>query len=348
MKIMIVDDDVNVRKCLRQLIPWSEIGYTIVAEADDGVVGLQRFCETQPDVIITDLKMPSMDGETFCRKVREISDKVFIIFLSAYESFTTAQLALRCTVTDYILKPINTAKLTQLTDLLRSLSVNYLNTELLQDLVNNRSLCDEITNELRARNGAYFDHFFQSFTRNTNHSFSMVKNTANILIHLLFQVMQEEEQTNPAHRKAWKDQVTAELNSFSRKMDITSFTIGLYEKYLQNHTSEESTFHIQIIEQIKKYIIENIHDSQLGVSTIAEYFDFSGDYLGRIFKRHTDTTLNSYITHIRLNQACRLLKNTQLSIAEIAQAVGYASTNYFCRTFKKMLDVTPGEFRNHF
>ena len=346
IKVMIVDDDVNVRKCLRKLVPWAELGYVIVAEADDGLEGLKRFHETRPDVIITDLKMPEMDGETFCQRIRNISDKVAIIFLSAYESFTAAQLSLHYGVTDYILKPIDTRKLAQLTNILKDLSTSFQNSRLLHDLINDSALNEQFLEQLRCKNTSYFDQFFQNMSGHPNRDFALVRTTASIMLNLLFKVMEEDSANFPAIQQK-RQHVFAEFESFTRKMDVTGYTYELFNEYLQNDSiTAPSDFNCKIIEQVKNYVVENINNSQLNVSVIADYFDFSDDYLGRIFKKYTGVSLISYITHIRLNQACRLLRNTQLTIGEIAQIVGYSNSNYFCRVFKKQLNTTPNDFRN--
>ena len=342
---MIVDDDVNVIKCLRKLIPWEEMGYKIVAEAADGLDGLKRFHETRPDVIITDLKMPEMDGETFCQKIRNISDKVAIIFLSAYESFTAAQLSLHYGVSEYILKPLDTKKLAQLTDILKNLSTTFKNSALLHELLNNNALNEQFMEELRNKDVEYFETFFQDMSSHPNRDFTLVRSAASVMPGLLFKVMEKSAESSAAI-SLQRNQAFAQLSAFTRKMDVTGFTNELFTEYLQNNAHLiQQGFNCRIVEQVKAYVLANISNSQLSVSMIADYFDFSDDYLGRIFKKYTGVSLISYITHIRLNQACRLLKNTQLTLAEIAQAVGYSNSNYFCRVFKKQLNTTPNDFR---
>ena len=337
---MIVDDDVYVRKCLRKLVQWDRIGYVVVAEAGDGMEGIQLFNATKPDVIITDLKMPGMDGETFCQKIRNISDKVLIIFLSAYESFTAAQLSLRCGVSDYILKPIDTKKIEQITDILIKLSETFQNFYFLNDLVCDDELRKQFVEQLRNGNVDYFTNLFKEMSEWSD--FNMVQLAASAMLELLFSVT-DSDTTVKLDRQGIFDT----LKCFSNKMDITSFTSEIFSEYLKkNNSNTKNNFEQLIIAQIKQYVIENIGNSQLNVSLIAEYFSFSDDYMGRIFKKYTDVSLNSYITHIRINQACRLLRNTRFTISEIAQMVGYNRSNYFGHVFKKQLGMTPNEYRN--
>lgn len=346
LKVMVVDDDINVHKCLRKLVPWEEIGCMIVAEANDGMEGLQRFHETRPDVIITDLKMPGMDGEIFCQKVRGFSDKVSIIFLSAYESFTAAQISLHYGVSEYILKPIDSRKIAMITDILKGLSTVSRDSKFLHSLVTDNTQQEYLLEQIRIKNTDYFEKFFQNMSAYSNHDFVLAHTIANVLINLLFEVMDELPEDNEV-LDLKRQQILAQFNSLPRIMDIVSYTNEIFNEYLMSeHDDMKMDFNYKIIEQIKSYVTENINDSQLSVSVIADYFDFSDGYLGRIFKKYTDVSLISYITHIRLNQACRYLQNTQFTIAEIAQMVGYSNSNYFCRVFKKQLNTTPNDFRN--
>ena len=104
--VIIADDDRNVCECITRLIDWASIGYAPPILCHDGAEALEQFARRDPDLVITDLKMPVMDGDTLCREIRKRSAETEIVFLSAYEDFSVAQTALQYNVRDYILKPI--------------------------------------------------------------------------------------------------------------------------------------------------------------------------------------------------------------------------------------------------
>ncbi|EFM08895.1 two component transcriptional regulator, AraC family [Paenibacillus curdlanolyticus YK9] len=107
-KVMLVDDEIFVRKGLMELIPWEEHGYRVVAEAEDGDEAVALIKQLQPDLVLTDIRMPGMDGLTLIATVKESGGRSpeFII-LSGYNEFSYAQRALRFGVQDFILKPID-------------------------------------------------------------------------------------------------------------------------------------------------------------------------------------------------------------------------------------------------
>jgi len=103
-RILIVDDEYLVRLGLKTIIDWTEHGYVIAGEASNGREALELFNRTGADVILTDIKMPVMDGLELTRAVREKNKKVKIIILSHYDEFAYAQEAVNLGAFRYILK----------------------------------------------------------------------------------------------------------------------------------------------------------------------------------------------------------------------------------------------------
>ena len=100
-----------------------------------------------------------------------------------------------------------------------------------------------------------------------------------------------------------------------------------------------------LIQNVSTYILNNYHDMNLNVSTVAEHFDLSASYLNKIFKDQTGVVLSNYITRVRLEESKRLLEETDLTISDIAGKIGYYNSNIFIRAFKKSEGVTPGTYR---
>ena len=106
--ILLVDDEDEVRRSIKELTPWNEFGFEIIGEASNGMEALDFVEETLPDVIITDIRMPYLDGIGFIEAVRNtISSTVDVIILSGYDEFTFAQTAMRLNVAEYVLKPVS-------------------------------------------------------------------------------------------------------------------------------------------------------------------------------------------------------------------------------------------------
>ena len=110
-KVFFVEDEVITREGIRDNVDWQASGFEFCGEAADGEMALPLLRMAQPDVLITDIKMPFMDGLQLSKIVRERMPRVRIIILSGHDEFEYAQKAINLGVTDYLLKPITVQKL---------------------------------------------------------------------------------------------------------------------------------------------------------------------------------------------------------------------------------------------
>ncbi len=106
MDILIVEDEILIRDGIKTLLSKMEDDWTVVGEATNGKDGLQLLQQYQPDVVITDIKMPEMDGLEMLTNMRELGLDTEAIVLSAYSEFEYARKAMKLGVTEYLLKPI--------------------------------------------------------------------------------------------------------------------------------------------------------------------------------------------------------------------------------------------------
>lgn len=105
LKVLIVDDEAVVRRGIMLGVDWAALGCAVVGEASNGEEGLAAAERYSPNLIVTDVRMPHMDGVEMMRCLRERRYKGHIIVLSAYNDFDYARSALRHGAADYLLKP---------------------------------------------------------------------------------------------------------------------------------------------------------------------------------------------------------------------------------------------------
>lgn len=105
-RVLIIDDDFQVLEGMKKSIPWERLEAEWVGEAMDGQEGLQKVKETSPDIIITDIYMPVMNGLEMIEQLKQVGFAGEIIILSGYSDFQYARQALRLQVSDYLSKPV--------------------------------------------------------------------------------------------------------------------------------------------------------------------------------------------------------------------------------------------------
>ncbi len=113
LKVAIVEDESLVRQGLVLAVDWAHLGCILVGDAADGEQGVELVLRTQPDLVLTDVRMPRMDGLTMVRRLREQGCMAEFVVLTAYSDFEYAHRALRLGVTDYLLKPFQDEELEQ-------------------------------------------------------------------------------------------------------------------------------------------------------------------------------------------------------------------------------------------
>ncbi|WP_191089580.1 response regulator transcription factor [Paenibacillus spiritus] len=130
IKVLIVDDEPKLREGLRLLIPWEELGYTVVATASSGIEGLKQYQLFAPELIIADIRMPGMDGLRMLSELRQGGEECHVLILSGHADFEYAKQAITHRADGYLLKPVDEDEL-----------IDYLNK--LRETIQNEALLKE-------------------------------------------------------------------------------------------------------------------------------------------------------------------------------------------------------------
>ncbi|WP_261305430.1 response regulator transcription factor [Paenibacillus andongensis] len=242
-KLLIVDDEWIIADSLSSMEEWDERHIEVVGIAHNGYDAI-RYLEAEPiGLVISDIRMPDMDGLQLLQYIYEEMSNTQVILISGYEDFTYARTALKYGAKGYILKPIDTDELLETVDRL-----------------------------LGSRN----------------------------------------------------PETGADIEAVQPELPLT--------------------YHKEIVRKAMRYIQDHLH-TPLSLSDVAETIHLTAHYFGQIFKSESGLLFNSYLTHVRMEKACELLKNSGLKIYEICEQVGYVDPKYFAKVFQKQFGMTPNEFR---
>jgi len=248
-KLLIVDDELIIRRGIISFVNLQELNITEVFEASDGLSALEIFKSKSPDLILADINMPKMNGLEFAEQCKKISPQVKICLVTGYDYFDYAVAALKLGVDDYILKPVSKKDI------------------------------GEILGKLIGK----------------------IKHSRN-----------EEE-------------VASIVNELKGK----------------ESTKDDEGYKAKIAKEIG----ENIGNSNLSLTLLADKMSLSIGYLSSLFKGLFGSNFQEYVFNQRMERAKILLLSTEMKNYEIAEKIGFEDANYFSASFKKKFGVSPNQYK---
>ncbi|MBN8253428.1 response regulator transcription factor [Priestia flexa] len=376
MKALIVDDEKNVRKVMRQLGEWESVGINEVLEATNGIEALEIIEKEKPGVIFTDIKMPKMSGLQLIERLNQHSYTGKVILVTGYDDYTFMRKAIQLNSFDYLLKPIDPEAFQQvLTKVVDSLEAEQEeNEEILAEAKKLRhsqlmtSLClnegtdtaflhsiipeaeeidftllyfyqghqpdpciNELSNELQARNmGATFT--FQGeenlyIVLTAKHQWVYVERWISENISIPIRLVQDS------------------FSSFNQIPEVfhgllTALKGNQYRAIRQVDELEALKRMQEIVAYVEDYYMEDI-----SLQKLSKMFFLTREHISRKFKKETGMTLSKYVTNLRVRQAKQWLLETAETIHSISLMLGYQDEKYFSKLFKKVVGLTPFEYR---
>lgn len=346
LNVLIVDDKPAVLEGLREMIPWMEINATLIGEARNGRDALAIAMEKRPDIIITDIKMPIMDGLQLCESVSRAMPHTVKIILSAYEDFSYAQTGIRCGVHDYILKPIDYEKIEVLSQKMKQIAKKKMTRQSVHHLIYDPNLQVHLHDAIKNADIEYLQLFFSNESLDGDAELDDVhRNCYYVLLNILFDFA-EKAGINLRLVDISKEEAKGQLLMLDSCRAMKEFVLNKYLLVSEMIKTRKNSRAASIIEVIKKYIQDNFTDPNLTVNSIADKLNITLNYVSQIFHQFTGEHTVNYITKLRIEKACLLLKETSSPIQQIALEVGYGDPQYFARAFKKVEGITPSQYRN--
>lgn len=513
MKILIVDDESFIRQGLKNNIDWKHFGIQEIMDADDGEKAVAMAREQKPDIILTDVRMPRLNGIEFCNQVRSFLPEVPIIIMSGFSDKEYLKAAIHLKAISYVEKPIDLKEINEaLAESILQASIMKNNSnarqiqtresqsrlavllsrpstdegeskaELIQQLhldLTKETLCTTVVLEsessildtdiawleerihilqkkseqehVQLLYSFKYDHFilfhlysnskdsnvfscvhslFSDFLCDTSEKYvftaaigSVVEgyekladsySVANILLESSFfstpghiirekhtrpyspdvvnqcvaaftTTLDHSDYTQldkimsqlydnlidcvgflPSQAKDLYFRLLAHIESLATKKHITLPEQGVDNSWTQisaarnlsrlhdllhrrlndylNSIAEQEKENPQIT-MIKEYVRRHYESYALSVKDIADYVGLTTTYVCTLFKNETNITINQYISDYRIERAKRLLEDPRNKISDIAEKIGYSDSNYFGKSFKKLVGLTPSEYR---
>lgn len=372
--IILVEDEKSIRENLHKGILWERYGFRIVAEAANGENALEKIEKLQPDVLLTDIRMPFMDGLELSHIVHQLYPKIKIVILSGYMEFGYAQEAISLGVEEYLVKPITPIKIVRTfvnlkkkMDEERQKSENY--DAMMRDLATMEGKLENTTTTKKVEvkdlieegnREAMLWHFLRYGSEKEVIQFTekYVNSCNQNLLDSLLYCSYFFVQTLVTCMKAVEtlggnpSEVFGEMTNLDEYVSkVNSSEVAKTE--IQRILSRVMEFRNQIVgnasDMIRKargIIQQRFSDQELGIGEVATAVGVSPNHFSFIFKQKTGKGFSRYLTELRIEKAMELLRNTDLTNSEISDMVGYSNQNYFSAVFHKTVGMTAKEYRS--
>ena len=252
-RLMLVEDEALVRGSMLENTRWEQLGFEVVSACADGREAIGQLNQVVPDVVITDIGMPHVDGIQLAGYIRTYFHQVLVVLLTGYGEFEYARSALKLQVFDYVLKPILPKQ---------------------------------------------FDA-------------------------LLLREEPWQEPSELPHLELARQELLRQVDRAASAASGDEEPVERAERYIQAH----------------------YRDYQFSQSELLEHLGVSKSYFCALFKSAKGASFTEYLTGLRIEEAKKLLRTTNLYNGEIAARVGFLDANYFSMTFKRLEGVTPRQYR---
>ena len=364
IKVFLVEDEAIIRRGIRDNINWEENGFQFVGEAGDGEYAYPQILKTEPDILITDVKMPFMNGLELSRLVKKALPETKIIILSGYDEFNYAKEAITIGVNEYLLKPITSVNLItalkkaadtirderEKSKLLERYFVSYDKYNEFLDKTDysgmDRKLIEDFLKLGSSEECTLFvEEYFAAVGENNYNSLFLRQYMTTDIFYCVQDFLKGIHVAGGDIPEELKDikqipKVAGGIESTKEYLsDLFLFALTSRDKVSNNRYGD-------LIAQAKDCISKQYGNNDFSLNVIAGYIGVSPSYFSSIFKQETGRSFVEYLTKVRIDKACELLKCTTLRTAEIGEKVGYNDPHYFSAIFKKVMGVSPKEFKS--
>ncbi|BBI31180.1 response regulator [Cohnella abietis] len=348
---LIVDDERMIREDLKDFVNWQDYGFSKVRLARHGVEAMEITEGAFPDLILADINMPKMNGLELIRGLREQGFEGHFIVITAHGEFEYARQAISFGVKEYILKPIDFAKLNQIVRLIsEELKEERGKGKDTQFALISKGLIRDI---LQAADSLRREDAQQAIETLFEKCLTLEQPLEALVILLQNTIVQAETMLNDRNPSYYASQQSVFLDLMTRLKECGTFaeTRNLFDQlaayisdFIETLDSSEGKGEFSHFKRlIKEHLSEDI-----SLEWLSQRVHMSANYLSVAFKKETGENFNDYLTREKMLFARSLLLQRDKKINKVGALIGYANYRSFSRAFKNYFGCSPSDFRDKY
>ncbi|MDQ0917104.1 response regulator [Paenibacillus sp. V4I5] len=333
MHVLIVDDEPVIRRGMVKMAEMYTPSFSKIQTAENGVAALERIRVCEPDLVLTDVRMPKMDGLELCRIIHEEFPHIKTVVISGYSDFEYAQKSMDYGVRHYMLKPVTKSDVHGMLDqLIKKPSLSYMPPSRYIEWI------DQMEQQIWALQMEELSSLisrWREYCLSANLSLAQLKellDDCNALLVKRFQGRNYSPSSVQAHLQA--DSVKEALEAFEKGLNQMA-------KGLQDVRSGSFK---DPMEEAKGFIDSRLSED-ISLDQVAAMVGLTPTYFSSLFKKVTQETFVQYRIKKRMTKAKEMLAIPYVRIVDVASDVGYDDYPHFTKTFKKIVGVSPSEYR---
>jgi two-component system, response regulator YesN len=343
MRLLIIDDEMWSREVVKKLIHFNEHSIKLIGEANNGLDGLKMIENLQPDIVITDMKMPGLDGLELLRKLIKFPN-IKTIVMSGFDDYEYLRQAIHSKAVEYLLKPIKEEDINAAIE--RCIDELSLQSE--KVLTSNRIFSD--------------DHDHSEYLRLIRKlQMVIIKKQPELVYSTLGEVIKFKNIVkNTEMISKLKENLLNQLQQYlyQQNMDYSFVTSNQINLTLEDMIDQISPVFFKVLEDIRlprqkvsadisniKNFIDQHYMYPISLDDVSDAFYLSKEHVSRLFRKTYNESVTQYILKRKMESAADLIRTSQLSYREIAYQLGFEDISYFYKQFKKIFQCTPGEYK---
>lgn len=334
--VVIVEDEELEREALRTILTEHIDGIRILGEARNGPEAVQMIDRFDIDILLVDINIPKINGLDVIRHLRAKRADTRVVIITAYDYFEITRAAIHLRVDEYLLKPIRTQVLVSTVQAcIQQLGSGRLSREVAERVGGHVGEAAYQDGVAAVRNHAEWIFSQQDYPRR-----DVVQNFAAMLVG----IARGKGLRLPDNLSRQIDQLGDLDMDDGNGKDVLGILLAVTDFLFDVEPSEKGGDGSDSVQRALNYIERNL-TKRVTLEDAAQYAKISSSYLSRTFKKSMDINFIAYLTKRRIDLAKQLLKETERSITNISVELSFSDVNYFCKSFKKEVGLSPSEYR---